>query len=192
MIVDPWNLIQIMLAEGNRMSERRIQTRILAEVSVVAALSVILKDILPPIYHLPQGGSITIAGLVPLIWFALRRGFRYGLFAGFIYGLVHMALRGYVIHPVQGLLDYPLAFAALGLAGLFKKYPLFGVGAGIVGRFICHFVSGVVFFWMYAPPEMDPVLYSAIYNGTYLIGEFLVSAIVIDIIVKRKLLEIYL
>jgi len=45
---------------------------------------------------------------------------------------------------------------------------------------------------MYATPEMNPALYSAIYNGTYFIGEFLISAIVIDILVRRKLLEIYL
>ena len=44
------------------MSERRIPTKILAEASVVVALSFILKDILPPIYHLPQGGSVTVAG----------------------------------------------------------------------------------------------------------------------------------
>ena len=103
------------------MNERRFPTKILTELSLVVALSIILKDVLPPIYHLPQGGSITIAGLVPLLWFSLRRGFRFGVFAGVVYGLVHMALGGYVINPVQGLLDYPIAFAALGLAGLFKK-----------------------------------------------------------------------
>ena len=171
------------------MNERRIPTKVLAEVSVVVALSVILKDILPPIYHLPQGGSITVAGLVPLVWFALRRGFRYGLFAGFIYGLVHMALGGYVINPVQGLLDYPIAFAALGLAGPFKRYPLVGVGVGITGRFICSFLSGIFFF---TSVTLEGAIASALYNGTYLIGEFVISAIVIYLLVKRNLLEIYL
>ena len=171
------------------MAERRIPTKILAEISVVAALSIILKDILPPIYHLPQGGSITIAGLVPLTWFALRRGFRYGLLAGFVYGVVHVALGGYVVNPVQGLLDYPLAFAALGLAGLFKKYPLVGVGVGIAGRFIASFFSGILFF---TSLTVEGAVASALYNGTYLIGEFVISVAVIYIIVKRGLLEIYL
>ena len=174
------------------MSKSLIPTKVLTEAVDIIALTFVLKDLLPPIYHLPQGGSITVAGMVPLLWFALRRGLPFGVTAGAIYGLVHVALGGYVLNPAQALLDYPLAFGAIGLAGLFKKYPLLGVGSGIVGRFVCHFISGVVFFWMYAPPEMDPVLYSAIYNGTYLIGEFLISAIVIDIIVRRKLLEIYL
>ena len=171
------------------MSETRFPTKILAEASVVVALSVILKDVLPPIYPLPQGGSITIAGLVPLLWFTLRRGFGYGVFAGFIYGLVHMALGGYVINPVQGLLDYPIAFAALGLAGLFKRYPLVGVGIGIIGRFVVAFLSGIIFF---TSPTIEGAIASAIYNGTYLIGEFVISAIVIYILVKRGLIEIYL
>jgi len=174
------------------MSKSAVPTKVLTEAVDAIALTFVLKDLLPPIYHLPQGGSITVAGMVPLLWFSLRRGLRFGVVAGAIYGLVHVALGGYVLNPVQALIDYPLAFGALGLAGLFRKYPLFGVGTGIVGRFVFHFISGVVFFWMYAPPEMNPLLYSAIYNGTYLIGEFLISAIVIDIIVRRKLLDIYL
>ena len=171
------------------MSKRRIPTRILAEASVVVALSIILKDVLPPIYSLPQGGSITIAGLVPLVWFSLRRGFHYGVFAGFIYGLVHMALGGYVINPVQGLLDYPLAFGALGLAGLLKKYPLLGVGVGITGRFIASFVSGIFFF---TSVTTEGAIVSATYNCTYLIGEFVISAIVIYLLIKRNLIDIYL
>jgi thiamine transporter len=178
-----------MLAEENSLAERRIPTKILAESSVIVSLSFILKDILPPIYHLPQGGSITAAGLVPLIWFALRRGLNYGLFAGFIYGLVHMTLRGYVIHPVQGLLDYPLAFAALGLAGLFKRYPLVGVGVGITGRFIASFLSGIFFF---TSLTIEGAVASAVYNGTYLVGEFVITAIVIYLLIKRNLIDIYL
>ena len=171
------------------MKERRFPTKVLTELSVIVALSIILKDVLPPIYHLPQGGSITIAGLIPLLWFTLRRGFRFGVFAGVIYGLVHMSLGGYVINPVQGLLDYPVAFAALGLAGFFKKYPLVGVGVGITGRFICSFLSGIFFF---TSPTIEGAIASALYNGTYLIGEFIISAIVIYILIKRKLIDIYL
>ena len=169
------------------------ETKVIAEASVIIALTVILKDVLPPIYHLPQGGSVTAASMVPLLWFSLRRGLRSGLEACAIYGLVHMALPGsYVVDPVQALLDYPIAFGALGLAGMFRRYPLVGVGVGITSRFLAHFVSGVVFFAIYAPEGMNPVVYSAIYNGTYLIVEFVVSMIIMYLIVKRGLLEIYL
>jgi len=171
------------------MSKTRFPTKILAEASVIIALSFILKDILPPIYSLPEGGSITIAGLVPLLWFALRRGLFYGAFAGGVYGLIHMAYGGYVINPIQGLLDYPIAFAALSLAGIFKKYPLVGVGVGITGRFVCSFLSGMFFF---TSVTMEGAVGSAVYNGTYLIGEFVISAIVIYLLVKRRLIDIYI
>ena len=175
------------------MSKIKSQTKILAEGTVIIALTVILKDILPPIYHLPQGGSVSAAGMVPLLWFSLRRGLRSGLEAGTVYGLVNMILPGsYIVDPVQALLDYPIAFAALGLAGIFKKYPLVGVAVGMTGRFLAHFVSGVVFFAIYAPEGMDPALYSAMYNGSYLLVEFIISAVIMYIAVKRRLLEIYL
>ncbi len=180
------------------MSKSATETKILAEATVIIALSIILKDILPPIFHLPQGGSITAAGMVPLLWFSLRRGLRSGLEAGAVYGLVHMALGGFIVSPVQAILDYPLAFAALGLAGIFKKYrerarwAVVGVGVGMFGRFLCHFVSGIVFFAMYAPAGTDIVFYSAVYNGGYLFVEFIISAIIIYILARRHLIATYI
>ena len=178
------------------------QTKILAEGTVVIALTVILKDVLPPIYQFPQGGSVTAAGMVPLLWFSLRRGLRSGLEICTIYGLVHMALGGFIVDPVQALLDYPLAFGALGLAGVFERYAsaqsskqyltLVGVGVGIFGRFVAHFLSGVFFFAIYAPAGMNPAIYSAIYNGGYLLVELVVSVIIMLMIVERRLLRIYL
>jgi thiamine transporter len=166
------------------------RVKVLAETTVFIALTIVLKDVLPPIYHMPQGGSVTIAGLVPLIWFALRRGPKYGVFAGSIYGIIHAFLPGaYIMHPLQGFLDYPLAFAALGLAGAFKKWPVVGIAVGIVGRFLCSFVAGIVFFTSFS---IDGVVGSAIYNGFYLIPEFIITAIVIYILLKRKLLDIYM
>jgi len=182
-----------MLAEEKNMSKITSQTKIIAEAVVIIALTVILKDVLPPIYKFPQGGSVSAAGMVPLLWFSLRRGLRSGLEACTIYGLVHMALPGsFIVDPVQALLDYPIAFGALGLAGFFRKYPLIGVSVGIAGRFLAHVASGVWFFAEYTPVGTHPVIYSAVYNGGYLVIEFIVSAIIIYIVAKRQLLEIYL
>ena len=175
------------------MSKITSETKILAEGTVIIALTVILKDVLPPVYQLPQGGSVSAAGMVPLLWFSLRRGLRSGFETCTVYGLVHMALPGsYIVDPVQALLDYPMAFAALGLAGIFRRYPLVGVGAGILGRFLAHFASGVWFFSEYAPVGTHPIAYSAVYNGSFLLIEFVVSAILMYIIIKRRLLEIYI
>ena len=173
------------------MSKVSTNVKVLAEGTVVIALTVIIKEFLPH-FSLPEGGSISMAGMVPIIWFALRRGLRAGVEAGAVYGLVDMALGGYVVDPVQAIIDYPLAFGALGLAGLFRKHPVVGVVAAIFGRFLAHFVSGVWFFGMYAPEGMNPIVYSAIYNGGYLLVELVVSAIIIFILNKRQLLKIYL
>jgi thiamine transporter len=166
------------------------EVKVLAEATVFIALTVVLKDVLPPIYRMPQGGSVTIAGLVPLLWFALRRGLKYGVFVGFVYGLIHALLPGsYIIHPLQGLLDYPIAFAALGLAGAFKKIPIVGIAVGIVGRFLSSFAAGIVFF---TSLSIEGIYGSAVYNGIYLIPEFIISSIVIYMLLKRDLLNIYM
>ena len=177
--------------------EKVKETRILAELSVMVAVAAALhylSRILLPFLHLPQGGSITAASMVPILWFALRRGTRWGIEAGVVFGLVDLAMTETFVetNPIQILLDYPLAFGALGLAGAFKKQPVIGVGVGIAGRFVFHFISGIVFFYMYAWLGWDPVLYSAAYNATYLVPEFIISAIIIYIIDKEKLLDIYL
>lgn len=182
------------------MSKLSSNTKTLAEGSIIIALTVILKDVLPPVFSLPQGGSVSLAGMVPLLWFSLRRGLRAGLEASAIYGLVNMALPGsFIVDPIQALLDYPIAFGALGLAGLFHKYPtkgvllpLAGVALGITGRFLAHFVSGVWFFAEYAPAGTSPVVYSAVYNGGYLIVELIVSEIIMAMLVWRKTLDIFL
>ncbi|MCJ7423252.1 energy-coupled thiamine transporter ThiT [Candidatus Bathyarchaeota archaeon] len=151
----------------------------------------ILSKLYLPFLRLPEGGTITIASMVPLLWFALRRGPRWGVEAGIVYGLVHMIISGDIYYPTQILLDYPLAFGALGLAGAFQKRPVIGVGVGILGRFICHFISGIVFFGQYAWEGWNVVAYSAAYNATYLVPEFIVSAIIIFTLLKRDLLYIY-
>ena len=168
----------------------KIQTKIVAEVVVSVALAYALNMIV--MFRMPQGGSVTAVSMVPLLWLALRRGVRVGVIGGIIFGIVDMFPQPFVVHPVQFLLDYPLAFGALGLAGFFQRHPIGGVFSGIAGRFACHFIAGVVFFGMYAPEGMNPIVYSAIYNGSYLIVELVFSVIVMYILVKRGIIKMYL
>ena len=130
--------------------------------------------------------------MVPIFWLALRRGWKTGIIGGAVFGLVDLAIEPFIVHPMQLVLDYPLAFASLGLAGFFQKNPVLGVIVGSTGRFLCHFVSGVVYFSDYAPPGMSPIIYSAIYNATYIIPSMIISAIAIVILQKSKALNIYL
>jgi thiamine transporter len=130
--------------------------------------------------------------MVPILWLALRRGPKVGLFAAAVYGLVQLAVEPFIVHPLQVLLDYPLAFGALGLAGFFHNRPFVGVNVGIWGRFITHFVSGVIFFASYAPEGMNPAVYSAIYNGSYILPELAISVYIIFLLQESKLLRAFL
>ena len=168
----------------------KIQTKILTEVVAAVALSGVLHLI--AVYQFPEGGRITAASMAPILFIAIRRGGKIGTLAGIAFGLVVLIEEPYVYHPVQFLLDYPLAFGALGLAGFFRKLPVVGVAIGIGGRFVCHFISGLVFFATYAPAGMNPAVYSALYNASYLIPELIVSEVVVLILVKRKITQLYM
>lgn len=165
-------------------------TRILSEIAIFVALATALSFVI--VYTLPQGGSITAGSMVPIIWLALRRGPKIGLFAGAIYGTIQFAALPYFINPVQMLLDYQIAFGVLGLAGFFKKQPVIGAALGITGRFIMHFAAGVIYWAPMYVPELNPYVYSAVYNGSYLVPELLVSGFIVYLLQKSKTLNIYL
>ena len=86
------------------------------------------------------------------------------------------------MHPVQVLFDYPLAFGVLGLAGFFAptvRGAILGTVVAVLARFLCHFVSGVVFFASYAPKGWNPYLYSAAYNLAYLVPSLIIALVVV-------------
>jgi len=106
-----------------------------------------------------------------------------------VFGIEQLFLGGYWFTLAQVILDYPVAYACLGLAGLFRKSPIVGVAVSLTARFLAHFISGVVFFGVYAPPELGPYVYSAVYNGSYMLPEFVISAVVIYLLIQRGILE---
>ncbi len=162
------------------------KTRMVVEAGIMIALSTVLS--LLTLFKMPQGGSITAGSMIPIIFFAVRWGVGPGLLAGLAYGLIQAILPGaYIMHPVQFLLDYPIAFTCLGLAGFFNKNTysaLAGTAVAVVGRLICHLLSGVIFFGEYAPAGQSPWLYSFIYNGTFLGGELMITAVIVILLVK--------
>ncbi len=166
-------------------------TKTLAEIIIMVALAGALSLISHSFFSLPQGGSINL-GMIPIFWLALRRGWKVGIFAGAVFGVVDLAIEPFIVHPAQFLLDYPIPFALLGIAGFFQKYPVVGVAMGGIGRFVSHFISGVVYFAEFAPEGMSPIVYSALYNGTYLIPSIIICVIIIGVMQKSKVLDIYL
>lgn len=150
--------------------------RVLVYASICIAMSFVLSYI--KIYHWPQGGSITLASMLPLMIFAYIFGAGRGIMAGFVYSILQLIQDMYVVHWAQLLFDYPFAFAAIGLAGLAKNNLGLGVLIGGFGRFFFHFMSGVIFFGSYAPEGQGAVLYSFIVNITLIGTDTLICFIV--------------
>jgi thiamine transporter len=139
------------------------------------------------------GGSIGFA-MIPLIIFAVHRGGAvWGILAGIVFGTLKFILTGEsVINWQSLLLDYSIAYGAVGLAGLFRgvKVQNYVCGAVIasVARFAIHFLSGVTIYAEYAPPEsLDAGFwgiagYSLIYNGTYMLPSAIAAIIIVPIL----------
>ena len=133
---------------------------------------------------LPFGGSITLFSMFFICLIGYVFGLRVGITAGVAYGMLQMAFGGYIYHPVQALFDYPLAFGALGLAGVFAKKPkglIPGYIVGALSRYLMHVISGYVFFKSYAPENMNPMIYTLVYNLTYILPEMIATVIVLMI-----------
>lgn len=174
--------------------QKRWSTRMLTTAAISIALAFILSCI--RLFKMPQGGSVTAASTLPIFLFAYAYGTVPGLVAGIGYGLLQFIQDAYFVHPVQILLDYPLAFGLLALCGLGRKLPeRYGLTVGIIlgslGRFVCATLSGIVFFADYAPAGQNPILYSIGYQASYLIPE-MVICILIGLIpqVKRTMLRL--
>jgi thiamine transporter len=174
------------------MERKRLIT--LTEIAVMAGVGAVLS-VFVTLRLWPQGGSVSLA-MVPIVLVAYRRGWVAGVICGLLVGLFNLMTHPLIAHPVQVVLDYPLAYAALGLAGLF---PVRGEAPGWTGtgriawgvtvagliRFLSHFVSGVVWFGAYAPEEFSPVLYSALYNLSYIIPDILVSILIVSLLAAK-------
>lgn len=165
--------------------------RILTEGGIMIALSALLSQIV--IYQAPQGGSVSAGSMVPLMIFAMRWGVGPGLAVGASYGVLDFIMKPYFYHPLQLILDYPLAYGIIGLAGLgyiFKKNSkmeyigmVVGVSLGVLGRMLSHVLSGVIFFSEAAGTD-NPWIYSLGYNATYLIPELLISLVLLALLWK--------
>jgi thiamine transporter len=175
--------------EAIKPAVRTNRTYILAEALVMIALAAALYMF--KLFTFPEGGSITLGSMVPIFVLSLRRGPKVGIVAGACLGIIVLLIEPFVYNPVQFILDYPLPFALLGVSGFFKKWPIAGVGVGISLRFVCHFLSGALYFCGYMPTyyKSCPV-YSVVYNASYLIPEFAISALMIFILSRRHILTV--
>ena len=168
------------------------KTRMIAEAGVAIAIAQVLSFI--TLFHMPQGGSIKAASLVPLMIFAYRWGGTRGIWAGVVYGVLHFLL-GFKssIHYLSIILDYLVAYGAIGVCGYFKDNITGLVSGSIVAialRWFASVTSGAVVFASYAPQGQNPWIYSMIYNASYMVPDGILNIIVLLFVyqgVKRGL-----
>ncbi|SES71554.1 energy-coupled thiamine transporter ThiT [[Clostridium] polysaccharolyticum] len=171
---------------GSRKCSKKFSTRQLAFCSICMALAFALS--FAKLFEAPMGGSITPMSA----FFITFVGYLYGTYAGVItgiaYGFLQLTVGTGLIHPVQILVDYPLAFGALGLSGLFansKNGLIKGYLLGITGRLFFHVLSGVVFFASYAG-DQNVFWYSFTYNIGYIGIEGILTIIILFVPAVKK------
>ena len=137
------------------------------------------------VIKLPMGGSVTLFSMLFIVLIGYWYGIKTGLTAAIAYGVLQLLLDPYILNIPQVLLDYILGFGALGLSGVFSKSKhglVKGYIIGVIGRFICSFLSGWIFFAVYTPEFFNSaVLYSVVYNGSYIGLEAVVTLVVISL-----------
>ena len=188
---------------------------------MLIALAVVLefvgRMVIPP---MPFGGQLTLCAMLPIVLISYRHGVRWGLTAGFGYSLVQMALGADVVTAAfqpgyfgdgtmigraltMCLMDYVLAYTALGLGGCFRgRIKNSGVSlmcgslVALGARYLAHILSGYILFagwaeWFFTQEgfpawgaqlvqNLSPAalgwLYSIVYNGMYMIPEMILTA----------------
>ncbi len=182
---------------------KNTSTKAMVECALLIAVGIVLAQI--KIFTMPYGGSVTLVSSLPFIMISYRHGLKWGLTAGFANGLLQIITGWYA--PPAGtigaivlcvLLDYLLAFACLGTACIFAKpfrNKKIGVGTGVTVvifmRFICSFLSGAMLWGSYQSyyrwaDGMSVWMYSLLYNGSYMLPEVIITAVVAVILVSSS------
>ena len=176
------------------MSKKKWTAKMIAFGALAIALSFVLSCV--RLYRMPTGGSVTPGSMLPLMLFSVSFGVGPGLVAGLAYGLLQYLQGGWWLNVWQFLLDYLLAFAALGLAGIAhnKKdnWLYISIPAAALGRAVCAILAGLM--WVADTPVEEltigtmqfssPLLYSIVYNGAYLVPDTLICLLLAFLIAK--------
>lgn len=172
----------------------KMTTRMIVEGGILVGLALVLSMF--KVFQMPNGGSITLGSMVPILFFAMRWGLLPGLISGVAYGLLQFIIEPISFSLLSILLDYVFAFGALGLAGAFNRNgkitymnSVIGAVVAVLTRYIFHVLSGVFVWYSYAPAGSNLWAYSITYNATYLLPEFGITVILVALLSKPVLLR---
>lgn len=181
--------IAMVFARKNSKDSSKLSVRQLAFCAMAIALGTILSNL--KLFDFPWGGSVTLLSMLviclPGYWFGLGAG----IITGVAYGVLQLLIDPYVLYPMQLVVDYLLAFGALGLSGLFtnsKNSLIKGYIVAILGRYVFAVISGWIFFGSYAWEGWAALPYSLVYNGIYIFAEAAITLIILAIPAVRQML----
>jgi len=205
------------------------KTKRLTESAMLLAVAIVLeffsKMFIP---EMPFGGQVTLVSMLPVVLISYRHGVRWGLVSGVAYALIEMAIGAKTVAAafqpgyfgdgvmllnalIMCVLDYLVAFTALGLGGIFRdrienrgKALVCGSLVALGARYIAHIASGYILFsgwaeWFFTQegfpawgasvvsslsPALLGLVYSIVYNGMYMIPEIVLTAVAAALIAR--------
>jgi thiamine transporter len=209
----------------------QIKTKRLTESAMLIAVAIVLELVSKMfIPEMPFGGQVTLVSMLPVVLISYRHGVKWGLVAGLGYAMIEMVIGAKTVAAafqpgyfgdgtmivnalIMCVLDYLMAFTALGLGGVFRKkisHPGAALCCGSVlalgVRYLCHVASGYILFsgwaeWFFTQegfpawgaalteslsPGMLGLVYSLVYNGMYMVPEMILTAIVAMLIARGR------
>ena len=170
--------------------KKHLSARQLAFCGMSVALATVTSFI--KVFSFPTGGSITLLSMFFICFIGYLYGAKIGILSAVAYGILQLVIEPKIYFPMQILIDYVLAFGALGISGFFNKKKggmIAGYLAGIFGRFVFSTVSGAVFFGEYAWEGWNPVAYSAVYNAIYIFAEGAITVLILFVPTVRTQLQ---
>ena len=172
---------------GRESKKSRLTVKQLAFCAMSIALGTVLSNI--KLFDLPYGGSITLLSMFVICLPGYFFGLGAGLMTGVAHGVLQLVIDPYVLYPTQLVVDYLLAFGALGLSGIFanSKFGLIkGYIAGVLARYVFSVISGWIFFSAYAWEGWAPLPYSLAYNGSYIFSEAAITLVILAVPAVRS------
>ena len=173
------------------MTKKHRTIRALCEGAILIALAEILSFL--PLYKLPWGGSIDLA-MLPIILFCVRWGFGSGMLAAGAHAVLQTLFEGGIAIGWQSILgDFLIAYAVLGISGLFRGKFCIAAVVSCTARFLVHYVVGATIWAEYMPESFfgmtmtTPWFYSALYNGAYMLPDLLLILVVYVLLCKTPL-----
>ena len=183
-------VVAALLAKREKKEKKKIGTKQLVVCAMAVALAMVTSML--KIYSFPFGGSVTLFSMLFICFFGYLYGPATGMLTGAAYGVLQLLIEPYIYFPLQVLVDYPLAFGALGLSGCFSKSKhglVKGYLCGVLARYVFAVISGWLFFGEYAWDGWAALPYSLVYNGCYIFAEAALTVLVLSIPAVSKAMK---